>query len=157
MCGLGSHGGKNSGVGGVWGGHGERLSVSTEEILAHRPAPQEGKVATHSHCLQWEQGAVDLDQVNSRAVARILGGSPQSRQHTFHFIPASHHFLTSRRIHVEEARVQGAAEAFLHELKSVKRITDRIKEIYDIIIGDDHIKIIQLCTISDYWRGIEED
>ncbi|KAI3355343.1 hypothetical protein L3Q82_017889 [Scortum barcoo] len=51
---------QNSGLGGVRLGHGERLSVSPEIILANCPVPQEGKTATCSHCLQWGWGAVNL-------------------------------------------------------------------------------------------------
>ena len=40
---------------------------------------------------------------------------------------------------MDEARIQGAAEAILYELKSVVRITDQITRMYDTKISDDYI------------------
>uniref|UniRef100_A0A8C4S7B1 Low density lipoprotein receptor-related protein 8, apolipoprotein e receptor n=1 Tax=Erpetoichthys calabaricus TaxID=27687 RepID=A0A8C4S7B1_ERPCA len=53
--------GKNSGVGGVWGGHGERLLDGFEEILVHHPASQEGEAVQCQHCIWWGWCAADLD------------------------------------------------------------------------------------------------
>ena len=72
---------------------------------------------------------------------------------TDRFIPAIQRFLTAKRIYVDEARIHGAAEAILYELKSVVWITDHITKMYDTKIGDDYIKTVQLRVISDYWKG----
>ena len=72
---------------------------------------------------------------------------------TDRFIPAIQRFLTIKKIYVDEARIHGAAEAILYELKSVVRITDQITKMYDTEIGNDYIKTVQLRVISDYWKG----
>ena len=72
---------------------------------------------------------------------------------TDRFIPAIQRFLTIKKIYVDEARIHGAAEAILYELKSVVRITDHITKMYDTEIGNDYIKTVQLRVISDYWKG----
>ena len=72
---------------------------------------------------------------------------------TDRFIPAIQKFLTIKRIYVDEARIHGAAEAILYELKSVVRITDQITKMYDTEIGNDYINTVQLRVISDYWKG----
>lgn len=41
-----NHGGKNSGLGGAWGGHGVEITVSHEGILANCPAHQEGEAVS---------------------------------------------------------------------------------------------------------------
>ena len=50
---LSSRQSKNPGVGGVWGGHGERLSVGLKEVLASCSATQEGKAG--SGCFPFAQ------------------------------------------------------------------------------------------------------
>lgn len=52
---LGGSGVKNSGLGGVRGGHGEGLSVDLEEVLANR------KQVLHQHCLSCGWRAVDFE------------------------------------------------------------------------------------------------
>ena len=66
------------------------------------------------------------------------------------------HFLYSSNIYVNHYRVHGVAECILHELKSSEKITVKISEMYDTLIGDDLFKTIQLKKIGKYWRGEEE-
>ena len=67
---------------------------------------------------------------------------------TDRFIPAIQSFLITKGIFAHEARIQGAAEAILHELKAVGSITNQTTN-----NGNDCIKTGQLHVIHDFCKG----
>lgn len=69
------------------------------------------------------------------------------------FIPALQQLLTSLRISVDKSRIQGAAEAMLHDLRSCENIFETIGELYDSLVGEDIMKIALLRMVADTWRG----
>jgi len=60
-CGFSSRRSKNLGVGGVWVGYGEELSVGLNEVLVNRSVTQEGKAGRRTadpnwgYCWRWKE------------------------------------------------------------------------------------------------------
>lgn len=71
------------------------------------------------------------------------------------FIPAISRFLRSNWVFGAETRVQGVAETILHELKQVENINDKIREMYDTLVGDDFLKAAQLRMMTESWKAAD--
>lgn len=69
------------------------------------------------------------------------------------FIPS---ILSLNGIRSDEGSVWGVADAILYELKPSWSATDKVKDMYDTMVGCDFVKIAQLCVVSDYWKGLNE-